>query len=203
LNRPARLKGKFFYSSWCVSRQGVRLFLVPTWEWMKMALRGPAAKAIKHGKTPNADWVDVPDAAYAGPSPDLPKLANRRKWTDLVVQWWEQVRTMPHCVLWEPTDWQFAIETALMKDQFWREYADGEMKSTAATEIRRREAVLGTTAEARRQLRIRYVPSGEGCGDDTPQTPVVVQEVADTLEGGSVATVTPIADRRARLSRSA
>lgn len=168
-----------------------------------MALRGPAAKAIKHGKTPNADWVDVPDVAYPGPSPDLPKLANRRKWTDLVVQWWEQVRTMPHCVLWEPTDWHFAIETALMKDQFWREYADGEMKSTAATEIRRREAVLGTTAEARRQLRIRYVPTGEIPDEDGPEVPAVVQEEQDTQGGRSVATVTPIADRRARLTRSA
>lgn len=167
-----------------------------------MALRGPAAKATKHGRTPTADWIDVQDVPYAGPSPDLPKLAGRRKWADLVVQWWEQVRSMPHCVLWTPTDWQFALETALMKDQFWRDFADGEMKSTAATEIRRREAVLGTTGEALRQLRIRYVPVGEVPAQE-PDLPVVVQEEQDTQAGGSVATVTPIADRRARLSRSA
>lgn len=166
-----------------------------------MALRGAAPKVSKHGRTPTADWTDVVDVPFPGPSPDLPKLANRRRWSDLVVQWWEQVRSMPHCVLWSATDWQFAIETALMKDQFWREYAAGDMKSTAATEIRRREALLGTTAEARRQLRIRYVPVGEAGVGDVPDLPVVVQEEAQA--GGGVASVTPIADRRTRLTRSA
>ncbi len=167
-----------------------------------MALRGPAGKANKHGHTLSADWIDVLDVPYTGPSSDLPLLAKRRKWTDLTVQWWEQVRTMPHCVLWSPTDWHFAVETALMKDQFWRDYAEGEMKSTAATEIRRREGVLGTTAEARRQLRIRYVPAGEVPDDEAPDRPAVVQEQEETLDG-AVATVTPLADRRSRLTRSA
>lgn len=169
---------------------------------VEMALRGPAAKANKLGRTPNADWTDVPDVPFSGPSPDLPKLANRRKWTDLVVQWWEQVRVMPHCTLWTATDWQFAIETALMKDQFWREYADGEMKSTAATEIRRREGVLGTTAEARRQLRIRYTPTGEA-SEEEPELEPVVQEEEQAESGRGVASVTPLADRRSRLTRSA
>lgn len=168
-----------------------------------MAHRGGSPKAVKHGRTPNADWTDVRDEAFAGPSPELPKLAGRKRWTDLVVQWWEQVRVMPHCVLWTATDWQFALETALMKDQFWRDYALGDMKSTAATEIRRREALLGTTAEARRQLRIRYVPVGEvGVEDEAPDAPMVVLEEAQA-GGGGVASVTPIADRRARLTRPA
>lgn len=166
-----------------------------------MAHRGTAPKTAKHGRTPNAEWTDVPDVPYTDASPDLPKLARGRKWSDMVVQWWEQVRTMPHCCLWKATDWQFALETALMKDQFWREYAEGEMKSTAATEIRRREGVLGTTAEARRQLRIRYLPVGEDVGELPEMDPVVTEE-AHTVDQG-VPGVTSLADRRARLARPA
>lgn len=165
-----------------------------------MAHRGPASKSVKHGRTTSADWTDVPDVPYAGASPDLPKLGGNKKWSDLVLLWWEQVRTMPHCVIWGPTDWQFGIETALMKEAFWRAYTAGEMKGTIATEIRRREAQLGTTGEARRQLRIRYVPAEEFedySGED--DTPVQVVEVAQT-SGNGVATVTPIGERRARLT---
>ncbi len=161
-----------------------------------MALRGPAAKAVKHGRTPNADWQDVPDVQFPGPSPDLPRLARGRKWNPLVAQWWEQVRAMPHCVLWTPTDWQFAVETALMKQQFWADYADGDMKSTTATEIRRREDQMGTTGEARRKLRIRYVPA------DQMDVEVVDQDAgeAEPAAGGEGATVTPLESRRRRLT---
>ncbi len=165
--------------------------------------RGVQPKTVKHGRTPNADWTDVLDEPYTGPSPDLPKLAGRRKWTELTLQWWEQVRVMPHCVLWQAGDWQFAVETAMLKDQFWRELAEGEMKATTATEIRRREGLMGTTMEARRQLRIRYVPVGGEVDDVPPERPMVVQEEEETMQdSGAVATVTPIADRRARLTRA-
>lgn len=167
-----------------------------------MALRGPAAKANKHGRGAAADWTDVPAVAYTGASPDLPRLPGRKKWSELTLQWWDQVRAMPHCGLWEPTDWTFAIETALLKEMFWRQYDDGEAKSTMATEIRRREAAMGTTAEARRQLRIRYVPVNDTADLPEPDTDVVVVEQA-TAAGAGVATVTSIADRQARLTRSA
>ncbi len=168
-----------------------------------MAHRGPASKAIKHGRTPTADWVDVPDVPYAGTSPDLPKLPRRQKWHLLVTSWWEMVRVMPHCVLWTPTDWHFAVETALMKQELWAEVDAGEgIRSTLATEVRRREDQMGTTAEARRKLRIRYIPIDdveEPVFDDEPTVQVVEQSRAAT--GG--ATVTPLADRRRRLTRPA
>lgn len=166
-----------------------------------MAHRGVAPKSVKLGRTPNAEWTEVLDVPYTGPSPDLPKLPNRRKWNDLVAMWWEQVRSMPHCVLWRPTDWTFALETAVAKNEYYALDA-GERTTTAFTEIRRREAQLGTTAEARRQLRIRYVrPADEAdeADDSDPPVEVVEQEHAGT--GG--ATVTPLADRRARLTRPA
>lgn len=164
-----------------------------------MAHRGAAPKTFKHGRTPNADWTEVADVPYTGPSPDLPKLPNRKKWNDLVAQWYEQVRTMPHCVLWRPTDWMFALETAMQKHDY---YADEDRKTTAATEIRRREAQLGTTAEARRQLRIRYIQIGDTDEElDEDDAPVEVIEQHEAATGG--ATVTPLRDRRARLTNTA
>lgn len=123
-----------------------------------MALPGAAAKPAKLGHSPTAEWADVPDVAFAGPWPvELPKTCGRKKWHDLVVAWWAEVRVMPHCVLWTPTDWRFALETCYMKQQLWLDYGEGDMKSTAWTEVRRREDQMGYTVEARRKLRIRYV----------------------------------------------
>lgn len=166
-----------------------------------MAHRGVAPKSIKLGRTPNADWTEVPDEPYTGPSPELPKLPRGRRWNELVVQWWEQVRAMPHCALWRPTDWMFAVETAMAKNDYYV-LASDERTTTAFTEIRRREALIGTTAEARRQLRIRYSPVDDGFGDaDGYDSPVEVTEQEAAATGG--ATVTPLADRRARLTRPA
>jgi hypothetical protein len=163
-----------------------------------MALTGRDPKTNKHGRTPTADWTDVPDRPYDGPSPDLPRLSGRRKWREQVVSWWDEVRVMPHCVLWTATDWRFALETAYMKQQFWVELDDGDMKTTTATEIRRREDQMGTTGEARRKLRIRYVdptlPTGAGREADYDQP--VVEDIA---VAGGASTVTSLDSRRARL----
>ncbi len=120
-----------------------------------MAHRGPAAKNIKHGRTPNADWTDVVEVPYPGASPDLPKLPRRERWHPMVEQWWAQIREMPHCVLWRAVDWTFALETAFMKNAYWKLAEDGEATTTMAVEIRRREDQMGTTIEALRKLRIR------------------------------------------------
>ncbi len=169
-----------------------------------MAHRGTAPKAMKHGRTPNAEWVEVPDVLFEGPSPDLPALPRRKKWHPMVATWWEQVREMPHCRLWRPSDWTFALETAYQKQAHWELCERGEQTTTAAVEIRRREDQMGTTIEALRKLRIRYKPvdeDGEGWGEAPERdVQIVEQEVAGTSGGASV---TPIASRRDRLTRSA
>lgn len=58
---------------------------------------------------------------------------------------------MPHCALWRATDWQFALDTAFVHAHF----IAGEM--SRAAELRLRERAMGTTEDARRDLRIRYV----------------------------------------------
>lgn len=58
---------------------------------------------------------------------------------------------MPHCKLWTPGDWQFAILTAHVADMAYRGHTG------SAAELRNREKVMGTTYEYRRDQRIRYV----------------------------------------------
>lgn len=170
-----------------------------------MALPGSRAKDTKIGRTANADWTEVPNVAFDGPWPvEFPAKCGRRNWDPLVKQWWDIVRVMPHCRLWERSDWLFAVETAYMKQELWQSYSgeDGT-KTTAWTELRRREDLLGCTAEARRKLRVRYVEEKPEVGDQVPDDDdpdLVVEEQPVAGRGGSV---TPIGSRRQRLTRPA
>jgi hypothetical protein len=58
---------------------------------------------------------------------------------------------MPHCVLWQPSEWHFAL-TAIELAAWVH---DGETRW--AGELRNWEKVLGTTVGTLRDLRIRYV----------------------------------------------
>lgn len=97
------------------------------------------------------------------------------RWPSKTLAWWESVAHMPHCVLWSEADWQFALDTALVAAAFHA----GDVR--VANELRQREKVLGTTADARRDMRIRYV-----------------NPVAESVSLSPV--VTDIASRRSRLS---
>lgn len=159
-----------------------------------MAVTGPDPKLAKLGHSPaSTEWTDVPNVPYAGESPDLPKLPRRQKWDPDVETWWKLVRAMPHCALWQPTDWAFAIQTAKYKQQEARDLADGELKTTLATEIRRREDQMGYTMEARRKLRIRYVDPKEA---EKRQ----LQAPTPAGAGPAATNVVPIGDRRARMT---
>lgn len=118
----------------------------------------PQGHALNRNK-PTTDWVEVEDVPYAGPRPELPK--KRTAMTQfgpkdfpvkkMTRDWWEAVSTMPHCKLWTASDWAFAVTTAMVADAA---FTGG---IGAATELRNREKVLGTTVDYRRALRIRYV----------------------------------------------
>lgn len=62
---------------------------------------------------------------------------------------------MPHAALWTDTDWEFAFHTATIAAAMHE--APPDKVTTAATELRQREAILGLTHESRMKLRIRYV----------------------------------------------
>ncbi|MEV4414002.1 hypothetical protein [Catellatospora sp. NPDC049609] len=138
------------------------------------------------------DWIEVEDTPYDGPVPV--KLPAKRVLTSpegpyevtvhpMTRAWWRTISAMPHAAMWTPADWQFVLSTALVADDFHHG------RTTAAVELRQREKILGTTVDARRDLRIRYVPPTE----DTP---------TETPADAPGATVTSLADRRKRITGS-
>jgi hypothetical protein len=100
---------------------------------------------------------------------------------DRTRDWWRAISSMPHCILWIDADWAFALDTAMV-------HASSVYGSvTAAAELRQRERILGSTLDARRDLRLKYV-------DDSGE------EVAETAVPTNV---TALESRRARLSDDA
>lgn len=106
------------------------------------------------------EWTEVEDRPFAGKK--LVTLPRSRRvevngrmmpqaWEPLTKTWWSTISSMPHCRLWTRADWQFAVATAVVADCAHRGI------TSAAGELRQRERVLGTTIDARRDLRIRYV----------------------------------------------
>ena len=129
-----------------------------------MAIRGPKPKdpsQLRSGRGGGGgkDWTEVVDEPYSGSRPALPRkrtiMVAGQRTTEAVLpatrEWWKAIGRMPHCALWSAGDWQFALTTAYVADMAFR----GSV--SAASELRNRERVLGTTYEFRRDLRIRYV----------------------------------------------
>lgn len=127
---------------------------------MAMAGRKPADRPTVTRHKPTVDWTEVVNVPYTGPKPELPTsrmvMNPKGELQEFPIEprtreWWEAISTMPHCVLWHQSDWQFAIDTAMV-------HADAcHGKTTAMGELRQREKIMGTTVDARRDLRIRYI----------------------------------------------
>lgn len=105
------------------------------------------------------DFDDIPDVPFDGP--ELPRryryeggVERECAWPTPTIRWWAKIRTMPHAKRWTPTDWEFAFTTAEGHARFM------EGKGSL-TEIRARERRMGTTWEALRDMRIRYVAPSE------------------------------------------
>lgn len=128
--------------------------------------RKPKPEGQKRNRhKPAFEWTEVLDVPYKGRKPKLPSkrrvLLQFGQMKDvafhaLTKQWWETVSSMPHCALWSESDWQYAISTAFVADAFY--YG----QTTAGQQLAQREKVLGTTVDARRDLRIRYVDPNTG-----------------------------------------
>ena len=127
-----------------------------------MVMRGskPSDRPSVTRHKPTVDWTDVENVPYDGPRPELPDIrevinkageVSTYPMPEQTVDWWQSVSTMPHCVLWSKSDWAFALDTALVHAQA----VTGVISAMA--ELRMREKIIGTTVDARRDLRIRYV----------------------------------------------
>lgn len=100
----------------------------------------------RHRVRPTHEWIEVQDV----PNPNPPSLPKGR-WNAGAKRWWSVIAKMPHTVLWDDEDWDFATETLKLQHDFWAG------KSTLAGELRLRRQRMGATWDARRDLRIRYV----------------------------------------------
>jgi len=125
-----------------------------------MAGRKPSERPTVTRHKPTVDWTDVVNAPFAGWVPELPETRQVAQKSGEVIEvalpvathkWWGALCVMPHCVLWQESDWAFAVDTAMVHAQA----SYGVISAMA--ELRMREKSLGTTVDARRDLRIRYV----------------------------------------------
>jgi hypothetical protein len=118
---------------------------------------------VRHRIEPVHEWTEVEDVPYAGAPPMRSRATggisvmitgaeNSSDWPEPTVEWYRAISTMPHAKLWGPAEWQFvhdSCEIHARTIEAWRGYA--------GPEIRAREKLLGTLADYRRDLRIRYV----------------------------------------------
>lgn len=130
-----------------------------------MAITGPRPKPQTERRTrhePVHEWTEVDRVPYDGAVPALPRRYRttergklvRVEWPTRTRAWWTVLAAMPHCRLWTEADWQFALDTAEVHARF--------IEGGNGTELRIREKLLGTTLDARRDLRIRYVEPRPG-----------------------------------------
>lgn len=132
-----------------------------------MAVAGAKPKAdrsqVRH-RNPVADWTEVENVPFEGGPDLLPRASTPESewaaagvipgdgWPPATDHWWKVIRAMPHAKLWETGDWAFAQMTAEVHARTaegWRGYTGAE--------LRQREKLLGVYADARRDLRIRYI----------------------------------------------
>jgi hypothetical protein len=110
-------------------------------------------------------WTDVPNVPNRS-GPRLPwRSADGTRWHRQVVARWAGWKAMPQAALWGGADWGFALDSAEVAQRFYMG------QTGAATELRARERVMGTTLDARLGLRIRYV--------DPPAAALAVVVAAD------------------------
>lgn len=131
-----------------------------------MPVAGPKPKEQHvHRVPPVHEWTEVPNVPYRGRRPRLPEDTPQA-----TREWWDDVTRLPHCALWHKGDWRYALDTARVHGAF----VSGDM--TRAAEVRLRERHMGTTTDALRDLRIRYVEPQQDVKPATDTEPVDLDE---------------------------
>jgi hypothetical protein len=121
-------------------RQALRVRVLESGEWRERHGLRMLDQQVAAGLLALADQQDEPQPLG---------------WPAATKRWWRSVSRLPHAALWSEADWQFALDTACLVASF--HLGDHRM----ASEIRQRERIMGTTRDARRDLRIRYVEPGD------------------------------------------
>lgn len=157
-----------------------------------MALPGPTPS---DDSTRSAEWVEVEDIPFPGPYPiSMPStrgilvagMPKRVDWQHETRVWFDIACALPHAVLWGPGDWSLVESSLTVADNSFLGI------TSASAELRRREDALGFTIEARRKLRIRYLPPGGNTAN------AKAAAAAKTAEDKKAALDKRRTDRRAR-----
>lgn len=128
---------------------------------------------VRHRNPETHEWQEVLDQPYTGDKPELPELATMMSrggntyttpYLAETREWWRVLSSMPHCALWEDSDWQFALTSAPIANQVFMGNA------SAAAELRMREKIMGTTWDSRRDLRIKYVSELSQSNESTAES---------------------------------
>lgn len=98
------------------------------------------------------EWIEVENKPFDGKIPSLPEGVDYPAQT---IKWYSIVSTLPHAVLWTDGEWAEIHTTAMIHAALWSDTQNPS--TTRAAELRKRENNIGLTADARRDLRIRYV----------------------------------------------
>lgn len=127
----------------------------------------PAGQRVNRAKLIH-EWTEVPNVPFAG-GPALPrKRADGSAWPARTREKWETWRALPHAKLWGPAEWDYALDSIELAAQFHT----GDSK--AATELRNREKVIGTTLDYQRAIRIRLIDP-----DTAKDRPAAVSNIDD------------------------
>ncbi len=136
-----------------------------------MPIKGLPPKENPRHRMPRHDFIEVENV----PNTRAMKLVG--KWSRNTRRWYRIIAQMPHCRLWSKTDWLFAIESAMVAEQFYR-----TKSAVYSKELRAREAIMGVTADARRALRIRYVEPVEEDEEEAENNVVSLEERIRAIE---------------------
>jgi hypothetical protein len=119
-----------------------------------MPIRGARPKPPGQAVTRNArlEFTEVPNVPFSKP-PQLPSRASGKPWPMGAIRKWKAWSHMPHCVLWDEADWEFALDSI----EIAAKMMDSNYDPRIASELRCREKVMGTTQDFRRDIRVRYV----------------------------------------------
>ena len=126
--------------------------------WGSVGVAVPGTKPKPDGQKrnrvkPTFEWVEVLDVPFEGGASLPSRRPSGGPWPARTKRWWAVISRMPHCVLWDEADWDYALDVAVVHARF----DEGDMR--VAAELRNREKPLGHLWSTRRDLRIRYVPA--------------------------------------------
>jgi hypothetical protein len=125
---------------------------------MGIAGRNPKQHAIT--RNPRLyEWTSVENVPNTTGPRLPPRRHNGEAWPAWVRARWQVWSRMPHTRLWQPADWDFALDCA----ELLARAADGGASVALWSEIRLRERAMATTFDSRQSMRIRYVtPATDG-----------------------------------------